>query len=97
MVSSVFIVAHLDLGKSSFHFLVVTLFKMAELSLIAIVSSKNLCVTLWFLVFCFFAQVYSTLRWLPSADMRLGRVGAGDIGPWWGKEEGDEGKEGWEE
>lgn len=49
-------------------------------------------------VFCFvFAQVYSTLRWLPSADMRLGRVGAGDMGPWWGKEDGDEGKEGWEE
>lgn len=72
-----------------------TLFKMAQLSLIAIVSSKKLCVTL--LQLFFFAQVYSTLGWLPSADMRLGRVGAGDMGPWWGKEDGDEGKEGWEE
>lgn len=62
----------------------------------AIVSSKNLRVTFVF-CFVFFAQVYSTLRWLPSADMRLGRVGAGDMGPWWGKEDGEEGKEGWDE
>lgn len=62
-----------------------------------IVSSKKLGVTFFCFVLVFFAQVYSTLRWLPSADMRLGRVGAGDMGPWWGKEDGEEGKEGWDE
>lgn len=71
------------------------MFKMAGLSFMAIVSSKKLRVT-FFSLFVF-AQVYSTLRWLPSADMRLGRVGAGDMGPWWGKEDGEEGKEGWDE
>lgn len=100
MVSSVLIVAHLDLGKS-----------LAIVQNGRIVSHRHseieeplrhvffLLIFLFCLVFFgfFFAQVYSTLGWLPSADMRLGRVGAGDMGPWWEKEEGDEGKEGWEE
>lgn len=38
-----------------------------------------------------FAQVYSTLMWVPSEDMRLGRVEAGDVGPWWEKEDEEEG------
>lgn len=31
--------------------------------------------------------------WVPSEDMRLGRVEAGDIGPWWEKEDEEEVKE----
>lgn len=38
-----------------------------------------------------FAQIYSTLMWVPSEDMRLGRVEAGDVGPWWEKEDEEEG------
>lgn len=41
-----------------------------------------------------FAQVYSTLLWVPSEDMRLGKVEAGDVGPWWGKEDEEEEEEG---
>ncbi|TNN59119.1 hypothetical protein EYF80_030653 [Liparis tanakae] len=35
--------------------------------------------------------VYATLMWVPSEDMRLGRVEAGDVGPWWEKEDEEEG------
>lgn len=44
-----------------------------------------------------FAQVCSTLVWVPSEDMRLGRVEAGDMGPWWVKEDEEEVKEEWDE
>lgn len=63
---------------------------MAGTSFNAILSSKNLSRHA-------FAQVYSTLMWVPSADMRLGRVEAGDMGPWWGKEDEEEVKEEWDE
>lgn len=44
-----------------------------------------------------FTQVYSTIMWVPSEDMRLGRVEAGNKGPWWGKEDEEELKEEWDE
>lgn len=80
---SYFCCSTLDLGKLIF-----------QIKLIAI-NFEIFHISLWLkslqLQLVFFAQVYSTEMWVPSEDMRLARAEAGDVGPWWEKEDEEEG------